>query len=62
MSDGLTVPFELAAVVSRAVVSSGIHIVTAGLVEVAPGAIAMGLGGYMPARTDAEHVVSESAR
>jgi len=62
MSDGLTIPFKLAAVVSRAVVSSGIHIVTAELVEVTPGAIAMGLGGYMPARTNAEHFVSESAR
>lgn len=35
---------------------------TAGLAEVAAGAIAMGLGGYMAARTDAEHFVSERAR
>jgi len=61
MSDGLTVPFALAAGLSGAVESSGI-IVTAGLAEVAAGAIAMGLGGYMAARTDAEHFVSERAR
>src|SRR5262245_49819463 len=54
MSDGLTVPFALAAGLSGAVESSGI-IVTAGLAEVAAGAIAMGLGGYLAARTDAEH-------
>jgi vacuolar iron transporter family protein len=61
MSDGLTVPFALAAGLSGAVASSGI-IVTAGLAEVAAGAIAMGLGGYLAARTDAEHFVSERAR
>jgi VIT1/CCC1 family predicted Fe2+/Mn2+ transporter len=61
MSDGLTVPFALAAGLSGAVESSGI-IVTAGLAEVAAGAIAMGLGGYLAARTDAEHFVSERAR
>jgi VIT1/CCC1 family predicted Fe2+/Mn2+ transporter len=61
MSDGLTVPFALAAGLSGAVDSSGI-IVTAGLAEVAAGAIAMGLGGYMAARTDAEHFASERAR
>jgi vacuolar iron transporter family protein len=61
MSDGLTVPFALAAGLSGAVESSGI-IVTAGLAEVAAGAIAMGLGGYLAARTDAEHYVSEQAR
>ena len=58
MADGLTVPFALAAGLSGAVESSGI-IVTAGLAEVAAGAIAMGLGGYLAARTDAEHFVSE---
>jgi len=52
MSDGLTVPFALAAGLSGAVASSGI-IVTAGLAEVAAGAIAMGLGGYLAARTRA---------
>ncbi len=61
MSDGLTVPFALAAGLSGAVASSEI-IVTAGLAEVAAGAIAMGLGGYLAARTDAEHFVSERAR
>lgn len=61
MSDGLTVPFALAAGLSGAVASSGI-IVTAGLAEVAAGAIAMGLGGYLAARTDAEHYASERAR
>lgn len=61
MSDGLTVPFALAAGLSGAVESSAI-IVTAGLAEVAAGAIAMGLGGYLAARTDAEHFVSERAR
>ena len=61
MSDGLTVPFALAAGLSGAVDSSGI-IITAGLAEVAAGAIAMGLGGYLAARTDAEHFASERAR
>ena len=61
MSDGLTVPFALAAGLSGAVDSSNI-IVTAGLAEVAAGAIAMGLGGYLAARTDAEHFASERAR
>ena len=61
MSDGLTVPFALAAGLSGAVASTGI-IVTAGLAEVAAGAIAMGLGGYLAARTDAEHFVSERVR
>jgi len=61
MSDGLTVPFALAAGLSGAVESSGI-ILTAGLAEVAAGAIAMGLGGYMAGRTDIEHFASERAR
>lgn len=61
MSDGLTVPFALAAGLSGAVDSSGI-IVTAGLAEVAAGAIAMGLGGYLAAKTDAEHFASERIR
>lgn len=61
MADGLTVPFALAAGLSGAVESSAI-IVTAGLAEVAAGAIAMGLGGYLAARTDAEHFVSERER
>ena len=61
MSDGLTVPFALAAGLSGAVDATGI-IITAGLAEVAAGAIAMGLGGYLAARTDAEHYASERAR
>ncbi|MDR3530753.1 MAG: VIT1/CCC1 transporter family protein [Rhodopila sp.] len=58
MADGLTVPFALAAGLSGAVESTAV-IVTAGLAEVAAGAIAMGLGGYLAARTDAEHYRSE---
>jgi VIT1/CCC1 family predicted Fe2+/Mn2+ transporter len=61
MSDGLTVPFALAAGLSGAVASSRI-VVTAGLAEVAAGSIAMGLGGYLAARSDAEHYASELAR
>ena len=61
MSDGLTVPFALAAGLSGAVEATSI-IITAGLAEVAAGAIAMGLGGYLAARTDAEHFASERAR
>ncbi len=61
MSDGLTVPFALAAGLSGAVDSNAI-IVTAGLAEIAAGSIAMGLGGYLAARTDAEHYHAERAR
>jgi len=61
MSDGLTVPFALAAGLSGAVEATGI-IITAGLAEVAAGAIAMGLGGYLAAKTDTEHFLSERAR
>jgi VIT1/CCC1 family predicted Fe2+/Mn2+ transporter len=61
MSDGLTVPFALAAGLSGAVASSGI-VVTAGLAEIAAGSIAMGLGGYLAARSDAEHYASEYRR
>jgi vacuolar iron transporter family protein len=61
MSDGLTVPFALAAGLSGAVAATGI-IVTAGLAEIAAGSIAMGLGGYLAARSDAEHYASERAR
>ena len=60
MSDGLTVPFALAAGLSGAINTTGI-IVTAGLAEIAAGSIAMGLGGYMAAKSDAEHYVSERA-
>jgi VIT1/CCC1 family predicted Fe2+/Mn2+ transporter len=61
MSDGLTVPFALAAGLSGAVSSTTI-IVTAGLAEIAAGSIAMGLGGYLAARSDAEHYASERLR
>jgi VIT1/CCC1 family predicted Fe2+/Mn2+ transporter len=61
MSDGLTVPFALAAGLSGAVASTGI-IVTAGLAEVAAGSIAMGLGGFLAARSDAEHYAGERLR
>ncbi len=61
MSDGLTVPFALAAGLSGAISASNI-VVTAGLAEIAAGSIAMGLGGYLAARSDAEHYVSERAR
>jgi vacuolar iron transporter family protein len=61
MADGLTVPFALAAGLSAAVSSSSV-VVTAGLAEVAAGAIAMGLGGYLAARSDIEHYDSEAAR
>jgi VIT1/CCC1 family predicted Fe2+/Mn2+ transporter len=61
MADGLTVPFALAAGLTGAVMVSDI-IVTAGLAEVAAGSIAMGLGGYLAAKTDAEHYHSELKR
>jgi VIT1/CCC1 family predicted Fe2+/Mn2+ transporter len=61
MSDGLTVPFALAAGLSGAVAVSHV-VVTAGLAEVSAGAIAMGLGGYLAARSDAEHYASERRR
>ncbi len=61
MSDGLTVPFALAAGLSGAVSSTSI-ILTAGLAEIAAGSIAMGLGGYLAARSDVEHYTSERIR
>jgi vacuolar iron transporter family protein len=61
MSDGLTVPFALAAGLSGAVSSTTI-IITAGFAEIAAGSIAMGLGGYLAARSDAEHYQSERKR
>jgi vacuolar iron transporter family protein len=61
MSDGITVPFALTAGLSGAVSSTGV-VVVAGLAEVAAGAIAMGLDGYLAARSDAEHYASERAR
>ena len=64
MADGLTVPFALAAGHHR---SGGVHeldkiVVTAGLAEIAAGSIAMGLGGYLAAKTDTEHYASELDR
>jgi len=61
MSDGLTVPFALAAGLTGAINSAGI-IVTAGFAEIAAGSIAMGLGGYLAAKSDAEHYSKERER
>jgi len=61
MSDGLTVPFALAAGLSGTVSQTGI-VVIAGLAEIAAGSIAMGLGGYLAARTDFDHYRSERER
>lgn len=61
MSDGLTVPFALAAGLASASQSHNI-IVTAGLAEIAAGAIAMGLGGYLAGRGDVEHYAQEKGR
>jgi VIT1/CCC1 family predicted Fe2+/Mn2+ transporter len=61
MADGLTVPFALAAGLTGAVNASRL-IIVAGLAEIAAGSIAMGLGGYLAARGDAEHYASERAR
>lgn len=61
MSDGLTVPFALAAGISSAV--SDNHIVTtAGIAEIIAGSIAMGLGGYLAGKTEQEHYASELTR
>lgn len=61
MSDGLTVPFALAAGLSGAVESTSI-VITAGLAEIAAGSIAMGLGGYLAGRTEIEHFETEERR
>jgi vacuolar iron transporter family protein len=61
MSDGLTVPFALAAGISGAISAARI-VVTAGFAEIAAGSIAMGLGGYLAAKSEAEHYRSELAR
>ena len=65
MADGLTVPFALAAGISGAVAANPnatAIVVTAGLAEIAAGSIAMGLGGYLAAKTDSQHYVSERER
>ena len=61
MSDGLTVPFALAAGLSGAIDSNAI-VVTAGVAEIAAGSIAMGLGGYLAGKTDIEHYETEWER
>jgi len=61
MSDGLTVPFALAAGLTGAVDTTAI-IITAGIAEIAAGSIAMGLGGYLAGKTDIEHFETERAR
>lgn len=63
MSDGLTVPFALAAGLSGAVGPDGTHIIViAGIAEVAAGSIAMGLGGYLAGKTEQDHYNSEVKR
>jgi len=61
LSDGLTVPFALAAGISGAVHNNGI-VITAGLAEIAAGSIAMGLGGFLAGQTAVEHYNSELQR
>jgi VIT1/CCC1 family predicted Fe2+/Mn2+ transporter len=61
MSDGLTVPFALAAGLTGAITASSL-IITAGFAEIAAGSIAMGLGGYLAAKSDFEHYYSEKKR
>ncbi|MEO6989937.1 MAG: VIT1/CCC1 transporter family protein [Candidatus Baltobacteraceae bacterium] len=61
MSDGLTVPFALAAGITGAIAASGI-VVTAGVAELVAGGISMGLGGFLAARSEAEHYASEHQR
>lgn len=61
MSDGLTVPFALAAGLSGAITSSGL-VVTAGIAEIVAGSIAMGLGGFLAGRTEVDHYNSELKR
>src|SRR5215831_14386591 len=62
MSDGLTVPFALAAGLTGIATATSKLVVIAGLAEIAAGSIAMGLGGYLAARTDREHYQSELVR
>ena len=62
MSDGLTVPFALAAGLTGVAAATSKLVVIAGLAEIAAGSIAMGLGGYLAARTDREHYMSERGR
>ncbi|MEI6189546.1 MAG: VIT1/CCC1 transporter family protein [Chitinophagia bacterium] len=59
MSDGLTVPFALAAGLSGAVQGNVSLIWIAGIAEIAAGSIAMGLGGYLAGKTEQDHYNSE---
>ncbi|MDB5854138.1 MAG: ccc1 [Herminiimonas sp.] len=61
MADGLTVPFALAAGITGASVSLDI-VITAGIAEIAAGSIAMGLGGYLAARSERQHYFAERSR
>jgi hypothetical protein len=61
MSDGLTVPFALAAGLSGAVASNAL-VTTAGIAEIIAGSIAMGLGGYLAGQTELDHYRSEKRR
>jgi len=61
MADGLTVPFALAAGISGAIAQTHL-VVTAGFAEIAAGSIAMGLGGYLAAKSDRDHFHSEEQR
>lgn len=61
MSDGLTVPFALAAGLSGAVQSNAV-VITAGVAEIVAGSIAMGLGGYLAGKTEIEHYGTELKR
>ena len=62
MADGLTVPFALAAGLTGTAMATTRIVVVAGLAEIAAGSIAMGLGGYLAARTDRDHYRSERER
>src|SRR6201746_999463 len=62
MADGLTVPFALAAGLTGTAVATSKLVVIAGLAEIAAGSTAMGLGGYLAAKTDRDHYASELAR
>src|SRR5271156_1088146 len=61
LSDGITVPFALTAGISGAIDSNAI-IITAGLAEICAGSIAMGLGGFLSAKTEEEHYLNEQKR
>ena len=62
MSDGLTVPFAIAAGLASANASDATIIIAAVLAEIAAGSVSMGLGGYLAANTEAQHYASERAR